>query len=209
MIFSNKDKNNENTPNAPTIQHSTFLSPNTADVEKFLKFNENNFTVLSLNLDSLHSKKDFLRHFINEFLSKNLFFSAICVQEARIIDVKKISMLDVPDYALIPMARIASTKGGLVTFLHDSFSYTETPELYKKSRLYEAQYIDVIGPSIKSKVTVVNLYRPPRPSTPTEQSVKDFLNEIEPSFAKLKSENANSANSLQQVVLHTNRQHSC
>ena len=189
-IFAGNDGKTET--NAPTIQHSTFLSPDDASIEHFLRFHSNNFTVLSLNIDSLHSKKDYLKLYISKLLTKNLFFSAICIQEARIskqqVKGKKLDALDMPEYNTIPMGYVASTKGGLVTYLHESFFHTERSELYRDSALYEAQYIDVFGPSIKNKLTIINLYRPPR----NDDTVSLFLEEIRPSFTKLKLEDSYS-----------------
>ena len=122
-IFAGNDGIDE--ANAPTIQHSTFLSPDDENIEHFLRFNASNFTVLRLNIDSLHSKKDYLKLYISKLLTKNLFFSAICIQEARIskeqVKANKLDALDMPEYNKIPMGYVASTKCGLVTYLHESF----------------------------------------------------------------------------------------
>ena len=71
----------------------------------------------------------------------------------------------------------------------NDFSYTErTSTLYKKSRIWEGQFVDVFGPSIKNKITIANIYRPPRNNNNLE-ALTNFTNQIKPCFEKLKREN--------------------
>ena len=93
-----------------------------------------------------------------------MYFSAICVQEARINKHTNCKVLNLSQYELIPQPQSVSSKGGLVIYLHQDFSfYDRTQELHKKSsRIFEGQFIDVYGPAIQNKVTIANIYRPPR-----------------------------------------------
>ena len=72
-IFANID-DNEATTATPLNQFSTFLNPFDADIENFLKQNENNFTVYSLNANSLHQKHTHLAIFVEKLLPKKPYF---------------------------------------------------------------------------------------------------------------------------------------
>ena len=162
-IFTNAQDNDEG-GSSPMTQHSTFLNPYDPDVEKFLEFNQGNFTVFSQNIDSLHAKHAELEIFTDNLATKNLFFSCLCFQEARINDKTDTDPLRLANYNLIPMSQQASKKGGLVIYLHTDYFHVERTNLYKKSRLWEALVIDVYGPAIQTKLTIANVYRPPRHS---------------------------------------------
>ena len=71
----------------PAYQKSEFLTPE--DAEQYLKENKNNFTVFSLNVDSLNKKWDQFSLFIENLAAKKLSFSAITLQEVRIKEKKK------------------------------------------------------------------------------------------------------------------------
>ena len=148
-IFSNIDDDAEA---SPFIQTSTFLDANDTDIESFFGKHANHFTLFSMNADSLHAKHAHLRIFVDRLLTKGMFFSAICIQEARIHKNTNCKMLDLPKYNLIPKPSVCSKKGGLAIYLHqDFFSFDRTDTLYKKSKIWEGQFVDVYGPSIKKQ----------------------------------------------------------
>ena len=122
-IFSNTDDDEA----APFIQTSTFLNADDSDVENFFIRHQNNFRIFSMNADSLHAKHAQLQIFVDKFLQKNMYFSAICIQEARINSTTDCKVLDLPQYKLIPQPYSVSTKGILVIYLHKDFdSYGRT-----------------------------------------------------------------------------------
>ena len=51
------------------------------EVENVLKQNDNKFSILSFNIQSLNSKYDSLSIFLSQLYDKNLKFKAICLQE--------------------------------------------------------------------------------------------------------------------------------
>ena len=185
-IFSNVD--NDETSPAIFCQKSSYLDPNDKAIESFLKENSGNFTVLSLNADSLHKKHIQLSIFVELLLNKGLFFSAIAIQECRITDKTNCNPLDIPQYKLEPMGQVCSKKGGLVIYLHDNFNGVAREDLYKKSSLWEAQFLTVTGESIDGSITLINLYRPPRRNNNLE-TIKQFIKEFKPCLTKLQNEN--------------------
>ena len=106
---------------SPLVQTSTYLDPCDSHVEKFLTTHQDHFTIFSMNADSLHAKHAQLLIFIDSLLQKGFHFSAICIQEARITSTTNCKPLNLPQYELIPEPQVCSTKGGLVTYLHQDF----------------------------------------------------------------------------------------
>ena len=147
-IFSNTDDDEA----VPFIQTSTFLDADDAEIANFFNRHQNNFKIFSMNADSLHAKHAQLQIFVDRFLQKNMYFSAICIQEARINTTTDCKVLDLPQYKLNPQPYSVSTKGGLVIYLHKDFDcYDRTHELLKKkSKLFQGQFVIRIWP-INSK----------------------------------------------------------
>ena len=56
---------------------------------------------------------------------------------------------------------------------------------------WEAQFVDIYGPSIPKKVTIGNIYRPPRNNNDIH-SVENFISEIKPCLTQLRREDAYS-----------------
>ena len=59
-IFTNVQDDDEG-GSSPITQHSTFLNPYDPDIEKFLEFNQDNFTVYSQNIDQACRASNFCR----------------------------------------------------------------------------------------------------------------------------------------------------
>ena len=114
----------------------------------------------------------------------------MCFKEARINEHSNCDPLNLPKYDLVTSPYCASKKGGLAMYIHESFFYNER-NLYKKSRHWEAQFVDIYGPSIPNKVTIGNIYRPPRDNNDIH-SVESFISEFKPCLIQLRREDAYS-----------------
>ena len=85
-----------------------------------------------------------------------------------------------------------SQNGGLLTYVKDDFKGTVRKNLYKKSQVYEALFVEISGSSIKDKkITVGNFYRPPRDSKRLV-TVQSFCDELKPMLKRLQNENSYS-----------------
>ena len=74
-------------------------------------------------------------------------------------------------------------------YVHEKFFYTERPNLYKQSRFWDAQFVDIYGPSIPTKITVGNIYRPPRGNNDIT-SIETFTSELKPPLTQLRREDS-------------------
>ena len=79
-------------------------------------------------------------------------------------------MYKLDDYTCISQERISSTGGGLMIYLHNSYSYSNLP-IYEKSDIWEGQFIKVSGGN-----TISNIYRPPRDSIDNYSSLLLIIN---------------------------------
>ena len=122
--------------NLPSFSQSKFLE--SKNMEQFMTANKDKFSLLSLNVDSINRKFPHISMFLKDLLAKNLYFSAICIQEARIGDDTDSLAYDLPDYKLEPQGRRCSEKGGFIIYVHTDYKYTLQKSIYKKSDVYEA-----------------------------------------------------------------------
>ena len=82
-----------------------------------------NFSVLSLNIQSLNSKFDALLAILSELNGNNIKIDAICLQETWLSTDQDASIFNIPGYQLITLGKKCSTHSGLAIYLSDSFSY--------------------------------------------------------------------------------------
>ena len=73
-IFANLSNGADEGSSGPAPQLSSYLNPYDEDVEKFLKFNQDNLTIFSMNTDSLHAKHTEIQIFVEQLHKKHVFF---------------------------------------------------------------------------------------------------------------------------------------
>ena len=147
-----------------------------------LKCHKNSFTVLTLNIQSLHAKFDRLNDFINELSAENVFFSAICLQETwlsgRDVDT---TTLNLPNYQSIALGASVSKHGGLIIYLHESFRY-KILDMYTASNIWEGMFLEISGQNLKQNIILGNIYRPPRDKN---EDINNFIEEYCRILAKI------------------------
>ena len=82
---------------------------------------ENFFGVLSLNAQSLFAKLDGLLAMIELFASQQIHFPVKCIQETWINDESKLSLVSLDGYNCYYVKPAASSHGGLITYVDNSF----------------------------------------------------------------------------------------
>ncbi len=104
---------------------------------------KNNFSILSINIQSLRAKFDELDIFIEHLRTLNLEFSAICTQECCISNNDDLQQIELKGYKLISQSKSqCSSKGGLTIYLHEKFDYEYKFKL-NKYKTWECQVIQV------------------------------------------------------------------
>ena len=169
----------------PLVQDSPYIE--TDSISNFLSNFADSFSVMSLNTQSLNAKFDSLVTFLSQLNDKKFAFSAICLQETWIqCPINGYSLLSIQDYTTLPLAPTVSTHSGLVTYLHKSFTY-KVRNFPIHSDVWEGQFLDIYHPNIKHKITICNIYRPPRENV---ELIHTFISDVVPILEQLSKENS-------------------
>ena len=155
---------------------------------------KDNFSVLTLNCQSINAKFDKLQVILQYLINDNkLHFSVIFLQETWLKYSDNFDEI-ISTYTLhgykkpfgIPAS--SSTHGGLLCYIKESFDVTVINE-YKSSNLWEGMFLKISGNKIKPTL-VGNIYRPPRCNN-NNIVIDQFLGEFLPFITKI-SEKYNS-----------------
>ena len=157
---------NEDTDDNAIYSHMMKTSSfyDTGDFNNFVENNNNKFTILSINIESVHAKFDDL----------SFEFGAICLQECWLSDTQDLSHLYIEGYTCISVIGNISRKGGLIIFLHNDYSYDILVNV-KDSTIWEGQVIEIRSKNLKRNIILSNIYRPPRNSN---ENISSFINEL-------------------------------
>ena len=171
---------------APNNEVKSFMcSPyiETDSLIPILSKHKGDFSVLSLNIQSINSKYDALLAILSELKENNINIDAICLQETWLSANHDVAMYDIPGYQLISQGHNCSAHSGLIIFLADSFPYL-IKNVHINSKLWDGLFIEVTGESLPEKVIIGNLYRPPRHNNNNE-TIKQFCQELAPIISKV------------------------
>ena len=119
----------------------------------------NQFKIISFNAESIFSKLDELKIFLETLNTKNIFFDAICVNECWLEIFGE--DLNLVGYSAFPLPHKVSMKGGLVTYVNENYRVKEL-DFYEDSTCWEAQFFEINGNGLNNKLLLSNLYVPPR-----------------------------------------------
>ena len=143
------------------------------------------FTILSMNIQSVFAKYDSLLSTLELLNNDDFQFSAICLQECWLDDGHNTNVLNIPSYQLVSKTQQCSGHGGLVIYLHEDFTYTERES--SSSDIWECLTIDIHSENFDNKITLSNVYRPPRFNN-CNSTVDKFISEFRPFLKKLSTE---------------------
>ena len=157
----------------------------TDNLTEYLKPFSENFSVLGLNVQCLNAKFDKFKALLNELSNDDFEFSAICIQETWLEGTNpSMCLYELENYVSIPLGATCSSHSGLVIYLHQNYQYI-VRDLYSPNKNWEGQFIDVFGNGLKQKITLCNIYRPPRDRNDDIELVR---NDLAPILAMLSQE---------------------
>ena len=105
----------------------------------------NGICIVSLNCQSINAKFEKLKLFLDDVKTQNPI-SVICIQESwghEEIDIRYFSL---PNYTFINANRRLSLHGGLITYIHDDFTFKELNDMLPisgTSTLFESLFIEI------------------------------------------------------------------
>ena len=157
----------------------------------FIRDCQNDFLLLSLNIECLNAKFDKLCAFLQTLANENIFFSAIALQECWLSPKTNINDFALPGYHTpIHQEYICGQKGGLVIYILDKY---DTPvkrnDLYVHSNWWEGLFVDIFHEDLPNKITIGNIYRPPRDNY-SNPSIDQFIIPFGKILNKLSKENS-------------------
>ena len=121
---------------------------------------KSNFSIVSLNAQSINAKFDEFQIAINEINNKHEV-SIICIQESWLSSDSDTSLFDIPNYQLVAKGKYCSNHGGLLTYVHKDF-YWENIAINDETTAWENLFIKVRHKTPGSKTQIVgNIYRMP------------------------------------------------
>ena len=169
-----------------------------------LSRHKGNFSVLSLKIQSINSKYDALLAVLSVLNENNIKIDAICLQETWLSDDHDVAMFNIPGYQLISHGHSCSTHSGHIIFLADSYSYL-IKSIHRGSQLWDGLFIEFTGESLRDKIVIENLYRPPRFNNNNE-TIKQFCLELAPIISSIpkSSSHAIIAGDFKIDLLHIN-----
>ena len=178
------------------VTQEHFSTSNYFDFEgavKILSAQHSKLTVLTLNIEGLHAKFDKLTAFLDLLSDNDIHLDVINLQETWLSepDITNYDIFNIPGYKLIPQGRKCGKKGGLVIYLKENYSYS-IRNIYKESKHWEGLFVDISAENLPKKVTIANIYRPPRDNY-SNTSIDQFLNPISQIINILKNENSTLA----------------
>ena len=118
-----------------TIDHSSYIDHES--LMDSLKLKKNNFSIFSVNIQSLNSKFDKLLAMLHDIRNHNYEFSLICLQETWLSDESDLSQFQIDNYTCISQGKLCSEHGGLMIYLHNDFKH-KIRKLYKRSNIRKA-----------------------------------------------------------------------
>ena len=176
-LLESSDLDNDN--NEPTMILNSPYYDDTGFSTLFKK-KRNSFSIISLNCQSINSKFEQLRLYIEQYNTDDHVISAICLQETWLTADSDLTLLQLEGYNLISSPRSCSAHSGVAIYLHESFNY-KIINCNRESAIFDYQIIEIIfnnNCQVNKKVNILNLYRPPRQTVENIETFTDELNSI-------------------------------
>ena len=162
-----------------------------SEIQSIFQNSQNEFLILTLNIQSVNAKFDNLFPVIDNLSSQGLYFGAICLQETWTSSDSDLSLLQLPGYQLIHQGSKCTKHGGLIIYLNENYNY-KIRNLYTDSNIWEGLFIDINGGNLCRTFTIGNIYRPPHDNN-NNTNIQQFISELSPIIAILQSENTYAA----------------
>ena len=150
---------------------------------------KDNFSILSLNAQSLSAKFNELSLLVTELKETGFTFSGICIQETWFQSNQDTSLFNLDDYDLEYVISSCSKHGGVACYIHKIYSYFLRDKNIK-SKHWDGLFIDVFGDHLRKPVTIAYIYRPPKNNTNSQ--IQAFCDEIAPIITEIIKANTDS-----------------
>ena len=128
----------------------------------YLKKSNNNFSILSLNIQSIQAKIDSLKVYVASMSQQGIKFNAICIQESWLADNHGLIGLQIDGYNCFSQGKHCSAHAGLIIYVDNEFDAVELKSQSVKSNVSESMFLEITGGKLKNKILLGNIYKPPK-----------------------------------------------
>ena len=135
-------------------------------------------SILNLNCQCINSKFDKIKLFLEGIDNNSMPISVITLQETWVDNETEMNLFILPNYTMVYDDSRLSKHGGLVTYIHNTFSFERlSDDVYNQnSTVYESMFLKIYNKSSKFiKYIIGNIYR--RPSS-TVDELGQFIDEF-------------------------------
>ena len=152
---------------------------------KYISNHNQNFTVLTLNCQSINAKFNSINLILESLLMENDFqFSAICLQETWLSGCPPdINNFRLPGYNAYALGTTCSSHGGLICYIHESYNATVLKDYYNYSEWWEGLFVEISSTNFRP-IILGNIYRPPKQNN-NNHAIDAFNNSFETMINKL------------------------
>ena len=157
------------------IHHSNYYNN-----EKFKKSAQTDMklSILNLNCQCINSKFDQIKLFLEGIDNNSMPISVITLQKTWTDNETEINLFILPNYTMVYDDSRLSKHGGLVTYIHNTFSFERlSDDVYNQnSTVYDSMFLKIYNKLSKFiKYIIGNIYR--RPSS-TVDELGQFIDEF-------------------------------
>ena len=138
--------------------------------------NNNNFSVLSLNSQSIRAKFDSLQVFLATIANQNIEFDVICLQETWLKNDFDTSLLNIEGYNVFSEPCRLSSHGGLLIYVKDTFNVSKI-DINTAPSTFEILTVKINSDCSQRAITLTNIYRPPRNNA--NNNITKFIEELD------------------------------
>ena len=174
--------NTDNDENEPaSIVHSPYYS--IADMQYSLKEFDSDFTILSLNAQSINAKISEIQILMHQLSESSLDIGAVCIQETWVPTNGDTSQLQLDGFKLIQQGYSTTTHGGLFIYVNSKYTSSEFISI-KESTVCEALFVKLSGADLPKDIIVGNVYKPPHNNN-NYNNINVFISEMRPVLDQL------------------------
>ena len=157
------------------------------DALRVLHDKNNEFTILSLNCQSIYSKFDQIQIYIDHYNESGSPFSIICLQETWLSAEHDITLLKLNGYNFVYKPKVASPHGGVAYYIRDTLNF-QVKQTLIDDEICDSLFVEIFFSSEDNqrtgRVILGNVYRPPRDiiqnynnfTTQMERTLSEFRN---------------------------------
>ena len=168
-----------------TMSYSPYFLP--SNLANLLTNSKSSFGILSLNAGSLSVKFNSLQILLESLSHQNIRFPVICIQESWISDESMLQLLQLDGYDSFHVNATASTHGGVVTYVENSYDVTIKAQV-NNSDIWDGLLLEIKHENLNNEIIIGNICKPPKDNY--SGIIKGFVSELEPILNDLGNNNS-------------------